>query len=93
MEKLERNETGPGNTERIILADLGRVQEASLGCQIFKTIRTFTDATAPEYGVTSCLISAPDEILQELHGVLDQAINELFARHGIQPHDALPKPS
>jgi hypothetical protein len=93
MEKFEHNETGRGNTERVILEDLGRVQQASLSSQIFKVIRTFTNAPSPEYGVASCFISAPDEIIQELHGVLDCAIDELFARHGIEKLDEPSKPS
>ena len=93
MEKFERNQTGCGNSERVILEDLGRVQQASLSTQIFKVIRTFTDAPAPEYGVASCFISAPDEIIQELHGVLDHAINEFFAQHGINPAKTPTRPS
>jgi hypothetical protein len=93
MGKFERNQAGRGKTERVILEDLGRVQHASLSSQIFKVIRTFTDAPAPEYGVASCFISAPDEIIQELHGVLDRAIDEFFAQHGINPLDTPLRPS
>lgn len=92
MEKFERNEIGQGNTERLILEDIGRMQQASLTCQIFKVIRTFTDAPT-DYGVASCFISAPDEVIQELHDVLDHAIDELLARHGIQPLVKPAKPS
>lgn len=64
-----------------------------MGSQIFKAIRTFTDGPPPKYGVTSCFIVAPDEILEELHGVLDHAIDQLFAQHGFQRVDEPPKPS
>jgi hypothetical protein len=70
--------------EQTIINALKDTQEASKNGFVMHLALGFTSAPTPELGVFVCLVTAPDEVVREIHGKTDSLIKDILAKHNLE---------
>ena len=81
MDKQPSGNMGSKCSEDFLIESIEDVKTAILTNQVYFRTQAFSNSPG-QLGLVFTFVTCPDEIVSEMHAALDEAVDQVFAKHG-----------